>query len=651
VETDASDFALGGTLSQTTEDKKLHPNAFHSRKFSPAEINYEIHDTELLAIVDCFKAWRRYLEGSLHTVQVFSDHKNLEYFMTTKVLNRRQARWAQELAGVDFKMFYRKGTSNGKPDVLLRRPEYRPEKGGGGDQLIQTILNEKHFGTISAISTGGEGTVFCCSAVQLAYLATSVSKWTKEFEQEIRNAGQQDTAYYQALEDLSRSTQRIEGKEKILELQDGLLYHKGLLWVSKNARNAILHTEHNSPVAGCFGQDKTIELIRCNFWWPKMDQEIIEYVRSCLECQKDKAIRHKPYGLLSPLELPYAPWTSIAMDCITDLPLSEDCDQLWVIVDRFPKMAHFIPLKKEQKTAEHLVRIFAHEIWRFHSIPTDIISGRDFHITSTEWKQFLGILGVRPRMSTSFHPQIDGQTERINQTIEAYLQSFINYEMDNWVGLLPMAEFAYNNSITQATGMSPFFANYGQHPGCTNPSTSPMSDDTPEGYINHLVSVQALVTRNLKATEEWMKKYADLKRKDAPEYKIGDLVMLDRRQIQTRRPKDKLDHKKYGPFAIEKVVSPTAMRLSLPRKWKIHNTLHVSLLEPYNNGTRPPPYLLKIIDESVDIEGNEEWEIEEMLSSRKVNGKVLYGVKWKGYPLKKDHTKEPYESLIVGGLE
>jgi hypothetical protein len=249
VETDASDFALGGTLSQTADDKKLHPNAFHSRKFSPAEINYEIHDKELLAIVDCFKAWRRYLEGSLHMVQLFTDHKNLEYFMTTKVLNRRQACWAQELAGVDFKMFYRKGTSNGEPDALSRRPEYCPEKGGGGGQPIQTVLNEKHFGTISAISTGGEGTVFCCSAVQLAYLSTSVSKWTKEFQQEIRQAGKEDAAYQQALEDLSGSTQRTEGKEKLLELQDGLLYCKGLLWVPENAHNAILNTEHNTQVA------------------------------------------------------------------------------------------------------------------------------------------------------------------------------------------------------------------------------------------------------------------------------------------------------------------------------------------------------------------------------------------------------------------
>jgi hypothetical protein len=118
--------------------------------------------------------------------------------------------------------------------------------------------------------------------------------------------------------------------------------------------------------------------------------------------------------------------------------------------------------------------------------------------------------------------------------IEAYLRSFINYEMDNWVGLLPMAEFTYNNSITQATGMLPFFTNYGSHPGCTNPSTTLINDDTPNGYINHIISVEGIVTRNLKATQERMKKYADLKCKDAPEFEIGDIVILDGRHIQTR---------------------------------------------------------------------------------------------------------------------
>jgi hypothetical protein len=143
--------------------------------------------------------------------------------------------------------------------------------------------------------------------------------------------------------------------------------------------------------------------------------------------------------------------------------------------------------------------------------------------------------------------------------IEAYLQSFINYKMDNWVRLLSMAEFAYNNLVTQATSMSLFFANYGQHPGCTNPSTMPTSDNTQEGYTNHLISVQGLVIRNLKATQERMKKYANLKYRDTPECKIGDLVILDRRYIQTRWPKDKLNYKKHSPFTMEKVILLTAI--------------------------------------------------------------------------------------------
>ena len=109
------------------------------------EINYKIHDKELLAIVDAFKHWRRYCERAVHQIQVSSDHENLEYFTTTKVLNRRQAHWAQELAGMDFKIHYQPGNQNGKPDALLRRSEYHPEKGGIENQPITSILGKNHF--------------------------------------------------------------------------------------------------------------------------------------------------------------------------------------------------------------------------------------------------------------------------------------------------------------------------------------------------------------------------------------------------------------------------------------------------------------------------------------------------------------------------
>jgi hypothetical protein len=252
VETNASDFALGAVLSQKGDDGRLYLVAFHSRKFTPAEINYEIYDKELLAIVDCFKVWRRYLEGATHTIQVYSDHQNLEYFITTNVLNRHQARWAQELAGVDFKIFYRPGKQNGKPDALSRCSEFCPERGGGEDQPIMTILHKEHFAhsIISSISSGGEGIIFIVSSARLSSIPPV--KWSEELLKMVRNAGQNDQDYWEAAKQV---------KEPFM-IEDGILYRKMKLWVPKDLIQTVLESEHDSKIAGHFGQDKTIELIR-----------------------------------------------------------------------------------------------------------------------------------------------------------------------------------------------------------------------------------------------------------------------------------------------------------------------------------------------------------------------------------------------------
>jgi len=645
VETDASDFALGGVLSQQHE--LLHPVAFHSRKFTPAEINYDTHDKELLAIVDCFKHWRRYVEGALHQVQVITDHNNLEYFATTKVLNRRQARWAQELAGVDFKIYFRPGRQNGKADALSRRSEYRPEKGGDG-QPITTVLKEKHFEvtSVSALpptSSGGEGTLFLISAARLASLP--MVQWSKEFLEEVKGAAKNDPQYQEGLKNSDKE------KGKLLVEEDGILYYKLRLWVPNTLVQKVLESEHDSKIAGHFGQDKTIELIRRNFWWPQMDDAIIKYVQSCSECQKNKSRRHRKYGLLSPLELPHAPWQSIAMDFITDLPESEGCDQLWVVIDRFTKMAHFIPLLKDCKTAEDLSRIFAREIWRLHGLPRDIVSDRDSRFTSTTWQVFLSVLGIKPRMSTAFHPQTDGQTERVNQTIEAYLRPFVNKEMNNWVDLLPMAEHAYNNSVTTATGMTPFYANYGRHPESLNPRKTDVLNPASNIYAHWMKNTFRDNLEALEAAKERMIKYADKSRAPPPAYKVGDLVMLNGRHIKTKRPSRKLDHKFHGPFQIEKVISPTAVRLTLPSKWRKHPSYHVMELEPFESGSRPAPDPAQILREADDIEADDEYDVEEVKGSIKRRSRVLYHVKWLGWPRKKDWTFEPFENFSVGGLE
>ena len=450
--------------------------AFHSRKFTSAEINYDIHDKELLAIVDCFKKWRRFLEGALHQVQIISDHNNLELFTTTKVLNRRQARWAQELAGYDFKIYSRPGKQNGKADYLSRRPEYCLQEGEDRPMPV-TVLKERHFGgvigreavdgkvgkdgedeavdgkdgkdeavdgkdgkdeavdgkdgkdevvdgkdtrnavddgkeVLKKISTAGEGLRFIISSARLCSIPAV--NWNNDFLRKVRKAAENDSEYQQAKNLTNGKGLMEDSDDSLVTTEDDIIYRKEKLWVPRDLISSILKSEHDSKVAGHFGQDKTIELVRRNFWWPKMDQSIIEFIRSCPNCQKDKSRRHRQYGLLSPLELPHAPWQSIAMDVITDLPPSNGCTEPWVIIDRFTKMAHFVPLLKEEKKAQDLCQVFAREVWRLHGIPNDIISDRDARFTSTTWQVFLSILGIRPRMSTSFHPQTDGQTERTN---------------------------------------------------------------------------------------------------------------------------------------------------------------------------------------------------------------------------------------------
>ena len=144
-----------------------------------------------------------------------------------------------------------------------------------------------------------------------------------------------DPAYQQVKEEAALpKEQRMDRKARSeLEIRDGLLYEKSMLWVPEELVQKVLKSKHDTKIAGHMDQDKTIELTQRNFWWPKMNARIINFIQSCPECQQNKAARHRPYGLSSPLELPYAPWQSIAMDLIMELPLSEGCDQLWVVID------------------------------------------------------------------------------------------------------------------------------------------------------------------------------------------------------------------------------------------------------------------------------------------------------------------------------
>ena len=566
VETDASDFTLGAIISQTHEGR-THPVAFQSRKFTQAEINYDTADKELLAIVDSFKRWRRFLEGANHQVQVITDHQNLELFETTKVLNRQQARWAQELASYDFRIFFRPGRQIVKADYLTCRPEKWLEK--GVDRKPKTILKPENLydeHTTHLISGTRE-----CSIPPI--------QWNEEFLEEVRKAASLDEQYQSGLRSLSADpgiSDYIQ-PSKYLTLVNDILHYKARLYMHWQLVPSILQSEHDSQIAGHFGMDKTTELIRWNFWWPSIIKEIEEDVKSCPDCQKNKVQRHKQYGLLSPLELPYVPWQSIVMGFITDLPLSNGCTELWVVIDRFTKMAHFISLKDNAKTTVNLARRFAKEIWRLNGLPRDIVSDRDSRFTSSISKEFLTVMGIRPWMSPSFHLQTDGQTQCINQDIEAYLRPYLNKGQDDWTDLLPMAEHAYNNLVTSATVITPIYANYGRYPEILNPQRTEVMN--PAAHID-AHGIKAVLEKGkiaLEAAWKRMSKNTDNRCIPPPAYKIGDPVMLSTQHIKTKKTSRKLDHKYFGPFQIDKSSRP------LQYDWYYHKSGRHILHSMYQN--------------------------------------------------------------------
>lgn len=610
METDASDYALGAVLSQTADDGLLHPVAFYSRKFTPSEINYDVHDKELLAIVTAFKEWRRYLEGARHKVTVLCDHKNLQYFTTSRTLNRRQARWSLLLADFDFEITFRPGRLQGKPDALSRRPEYQPKRGDGTEDQRKIPLLKTTQLRLQAL------------------IATPKTTLSDQIRQHLKN---DPTA--------EEIRQQLRDNDSPFEEKEGLILRKQKIYLpSTPLRLKVLTERHDSPAAGHFGIHKTLELVSRDFWWPGWRKFVKDYVKSCDACARAKTSRHQPHGLLQPLPVPEGPWNSISMDFISDLPVSKGHDTILVVVDRFTKMAHFIACNKNI-SAEETAELVLRHVVRLHGLPNDIVTDRGTQFTSKFWSRLFELFGTQIKLSTAFHPQSDGQTERVNQILEQYLRCYINYQQDNWTSCLPMAEFAYNNAEHTSTKQTPFHANYGYHPRLSVNSPRKPVNPAAENYIETLQQNRRTLKEELKRAQDSYKKFADNKRQKPPTIRPGDLVWLLRRNIRTQRPSDKLDYKRIGPFKVIRQVSPVAYQLQLPHTFRIHDVFHVSLLEPRTHDT----IANRIVSPAppVVVQGTTEYEVARVLDSRLIRRKVHYLIEWKNYS-KSEATWEPY---------
>lgn len=572
VETDASDWASGGVLSQRGDDGFWHPVAFFSSKHTAQECNYEIYDKELLAIVKALEEWRPELEG-LERFDILTDHQNLQYFMTTKLLNQRQARWAEFLSRFNFTIKYQSGKKADRPDALSRLPGTRPEsKSDLTDERInhryQTVLPESKRDpdfvlTASSLSLRGLGDEPVDELIDRVYATSGTvaemiqiitakkkKKWPKSLRSELRHI---------PLGECTVLRERI--------------YCKGRLFLPQSEEVALqlIYRSHNTTAAGHPGKSKTAELVRRSYIWPRMHQDIARYVRNCHQCTRSKFSRSAPQGLLQSLEVPFRAWTDISVDYVTGLPPCKRGGRTYrhvlVVVDRLTKMRHFVAT--ETLETEELVDAFVSRIWSLHGTPQTIVSDRGSQFVSCFWRQLNKRLRTKLTPSSAHHPETDGQTENANAGMEAYLRNYVSYLQDDWADWLPLAEFSINNAVNESTNLSPFFANYGYHPLLgVEPSQGPvppMSSEQKKEYLQGQTIADRFdkITSHLRTSmanaQEKQAFYANEKRVEAPDYKVGDWVFINRKNLKTDRPSLKLDTKREGPFQIVKTYKSTCV--------------------------------------------------------------------------------------------
>ena len=606
METDASLVAMGAVLSQQQDDGSIRPTAFWSGTFNSAERNYGVGDRELLAIVKGFEIWRHHLEGAKHPVRVISDHANLATFMEKKKLNRRQARWATELGNYRFKIEHKPGKSNGRADALSRRPDYEGNEDDNRDMVL--LPKELFEPTINSRRTVG------------------------------------------LVEQIIEKSKLITWKEDYDLQPNGLIHHGGRIVVppDEDIKAQIVRANHEVPLAGHPGPEKTIELVRRRFSWPDMNKWITEYVQSCDECQRNKARRGKTQPPLQPLEIPSSPWEHITADFVTGLPVVESGENaILTVVDKFSKMAIFIPCRDttdSKQTASLMIKY----VYSKHGIPKRITTDRGPQFASKFTKHVYEMLNITPAMSTAYHPQTDGQSERMNQELEQYLRFYVAKQQTDWIDHLPTAEFAHNNRKHSATRFSPFEIIYGRNP-TMDCLPGPALSEAAESYVARIREAQEKATKAMTIARDEMKKYADKHRGKMPTFEIGDKVLLDGRNLTMLTPSRKLTNRNLGPYKIIKKHGTLNYELALPRNLKIHPVIYAGLLIPYKSkeypgrttGVGPNP---EIINDEI------EYEVEEIQDIRKVGQQYQYKVKWEGFD-DEEATWEPFTRELANMSE
>ncbi|CAA7016376.1 unnamed protein product [Microthlaspi erraticum] len=468
------------------------------------------------------------------------------------------------IADYDVKIQYHPGKANVVVDALSRR-----KTSISIEKDLETLGHELKLVSLSALE-GESSERLGLQAINKANLV----QWIREKQQKDDK-----------ITKIITRIQEGEGDNEEYHLaEDGTVLLQSRITVpeGEQLREEILRMAHQSTLSIHPGSTKMYKDIRRYYHWPGMKRAVARYVSQCQVCQQIKAEHQVPGGLLQNLPIPEWKWDSIAMDFITGLPIARGRlnNTIWVIVDRLTKVTHLLPVRDTDKV-EILTDLYIKKIVRLHGVPTDIVSDRDPRFTARFWQALQGALGTELHMSTAFHPETDGQTERTIRTLEDMLRLCILDWAGMWEDHLPLIEFSYNNSYHSSIGMSPYEALYGR------PCRTPLCwTEIGERRVFGLPMIEKTMEKlqtiraNMKKAQDQQKKYVDQNRREVI-FTIGDWVYL---KVSAQKGKDrfgrvgKLAVRFIGPYRVIGRVGEVAYRLDLPADMNLHPVFHVSML-------------------------------------------------------------------------
>jgi hypothetical protein len=644
VEADCSGGALGGCLSQEVRGV-LHPVGYHSASLTPEQRNYTIHDKELLAVVRCVEAWSAELQSVRDPFTILTDHKNLEYFSTARLLSERQQRWAELLSRFRYHLQYRPGRFAGRPDALSRREQDTKgyEKRPARVMAPVSIRSARLRSSQPAAHPPPGALLFSDRHMQslwdeaLRQSPEYLARWEAVRQEERRFPAAANTV--QQIADCTLSAH-------------GTLLWRGVTWLPswEPLTTAVIQRAHEAQTAGHPGRNQTFAILRREYHWDGMSVDCARYVRNC-HCYGAHASRLKRQGLLQPMPIADRFWSQISMDFMTNLPQDnqESPRYLLVITDRLSKYVQLEAMTT--MGAEACAEKFRDVWWRFHGFPSSIITDRGSDWLGKFWTHLCITVGIEQLLSTAHHPQTDGGTERMNQEVQAVLRVMVNFTQTNWPDCLPACQLALNNRDSSVTGMSPnLLLNGYTIPAIQAPQDTTATTTTPKGravkFTEHLREGMMLTQAAIAFTQQRQQESTNRSRRAAEKFQVGDKVWFSMRNIKTVRASRKLDwlQAKYTVTAV-----PSALTITLDLPGSLHKTVHVDLVEraledplPSQSqlDSRPGPARnLEDVDESLH-----EWEVESILQEKNARGRgkrqVL--VKWKGWLKPTWHPKEDF---------